>query len=134
MIAYIRPFCKSSHIYVHYFTICLYFAVTAQEGPGIVIVHPAGQDVELLCTVLRSSQEQVAWTINHGTPYRAIGLRNGRVAGYSANGTNLIVKNIMMNDDRNNTEYRCVIIRYSYSIIRQSDPAILYVAGEYQYI
>ena len=40
------------------------FTVTAQEGPGIVIVHPAGQDVELLCTVMTSNDnEQIAWLI-----------------------------------------------------------------------
>ena len=82
-----------------------------------------------------SSNEQVAWTINHGTPYALMGLLNGIVTGYSANGNNLIVENIMMNDDRNNTEYRCVIITQGTRIIlRQSDPTILYVAGEYQYV
>ena len=78
--------------------------------------------------------EQVAWTINHGTPYTLSGLRNGIVTGYSANGNNLIVENIMMNDDRNNTEYRCVIITQgTTTILRQSDPTILYVVGEYQF-
>ena len=116
-------------------TICFYFIVTAQEGPGIVIVQPAGQDVELLCTVMTSSNNEVAaWTINHGTPYRVTGLRSGVVTGYSANENNLIVENIMMNDDRNNTEYRCVITQgTTTTILRQSDPTILYVAGEYKY-
>ena len=112
------------------------FTVTAQEGPGIVIVHPAGQDVELLCTVMTSSNnEQVAWIIMHGTPYTVMGLRNDIVAGYSANGNNLIVENITMNDSRNNTEYRCVIITQGTTtpILRQSDPTTLHVAGEYQY-
>ena len=115
-------------------TICFYFTVATQEGPGIVIVHPADQGVELLCTVMISNDnEEAAWTINHGTPYRVTGLRNGIVAGYSANGNNLIVENIMMNDDRNNTEYRCVIITQgTTTILRQSDPTILYIAGEYQ--
>ena len=76
--------------------------------------------------------KRVAWTINHGTPYTVSGLRNGIVAGYSTNGNNLIVENIMMNDDRNNTEYRCVITTQgTTTILRQSDPTILYVAGEY---
>ena len=114
----------------------LQFTVTAQEGPGIVIVHPAGQDVELLCTVMTSSNsEAVAWTINHGTPYTVSGLLNGIVAGYSSNWNNLIVQNIMMNDDRNKTQYRCVIITVgTTTILRSSDTTILYVAGEYQYI
>ena len=69
--------------------------------------------------------------------YGTNSLQNGRVTGYSANLNNsLIVKNIMMNDDRNNTEYRCVIMTTQGAtaiIIRQSDPSILYVAGEYEY-
>ena len=78
--------------------------------------------------------EQVAWTINSGTPYTVSGLRNGIVAGYSTNGNNLVVKNIMMIDDRNNTEYRSVIITQgTTTILRESDSTILYVAGEYQY-
>ena len=81
-----------------------------------------------------SNNEQVAWTINHGTPYTVMGLRNGIVTGHSSNGNNLIVENIMMNDDRNNTEYRCVIITAGTTTIqRQSNPTILRVAGEYQY-
>ena len=113
-------------------TNCFYFTVIAQEGPGIVIIHPAGQDVELLCTVMTSNNnEAVAWTINYGTPYGVVGLLNGIVVGYSANGNNLIVENIMMNDDRNNTEYRCVIIRQgTTTILRWSDTTVLRVAGQ----
>ena len=82
-----------------------------------------------------ANNEQVAWTINHGTPYTVSGLRNSIVAGYSANGNNLIVKNIMMNDDRNNTEYRCVMITIgTTTMLRQSDLTSLYVASKYQYI
>ena len=110
-------------------------AVTAQEGPGIVIVHPAGQDVELLCTIMISNvSEATAWVISNGAPYRSNALLNGIVDGYSANGNNLIVENIMMNDDRNTTEYQCVIITVgTTTILRQSNRTFLYVAGEYQY-
>ena len=44
-----------------------------------------------------------------------------------------------MNDDRNDTEYSCVTVSSTVSqptaadIIDESDPTILYVAGEYQY-
>ena len=44
-----------------------------------------------------------------------------------------------MNDDRNDTEYSCVIVSSTVSqptitnIIDESDTTILYVAGEYQY-
>ena len=111
----------------------MYFTVAAQEGPGIVIVHPAGQDVELLCTVMRSGDnEVVAWLINHGGPYGVNAILNGLQAGYSTNRNNLIVENITTNDGRNNTEYSCVIITQdATTILRQSDRTILYVAGEY---
>ena len=44
-----------------------------------------------------------------------------------------------MNDDRNNTEYSCVIVSSGLSqpthanVIYESDPTILYVIGEYQH-
>ena len=112
--------------------IYFYFTVTAQEGPGIVIVHPTGQDVELLCTV---KSGRAAWLINYSKPYGMSALRNGILKGYSANAgsNNLIVKNVTMNDIRNNTEYRCGL-KEGISIIRQSDSTILYIAGEYHYI
>ena len=46
----------------------------------------------------------------------------------------------MMNDDRNVTEYSCVTIPSTVSqpsvanIYDESDPTILYVAGEYQHM
>ena len=45
----------------------------------------------------------------------------------------------MMNDDRNDTEYSCGTVLSTVSnptiadIFYESDPTILYVAGEYQY-
>ena len=86
------------------------FIVTAQEGPGIVIAHP-GQDVELLCTVTETSQT-TGWLVNNEGPYRISALRNDILTRYSAtlDNSNLIVENIMMNDSRNDSEYRCVIV------------------------
>ena len=110
------------------------YVVIAQEakGPGIVIVHPAGQDVELLCSVATPGAVQagVTWIINFNQ-YGVNSLSGGTLDGYSADITNsnLIVKNIVMNDDRNNTEYKCVIIM-SDMIVNDSDPTFLYVAGE----
>ena len=107
--------------------------MAAQEGPGTVIVRPAGQDVELLCSVATPGTPQVGvtWIINfnrHGVS----SLANGILDGYSAdiNSSNLIVKNIVMNDNRNNTEYMCVVIM-SDRVVNDSDPIFLYVAGEY---
>ena len=112
------------------------FTVAAQEGPGIVIAHP-GQDVELLCTVTENSASlTTGWLVNN-IPYRRSALRSGILAGYSGTlGGNLIVENIMMNDDRNGSDYRCVIVPAQgmitiHDVIDESDPTILYVAGEY---
>ena len=78
--------------------------------------------------------------MNNQGPYTINSLRNGILTGYNAtvNSSNLIVENIMMNDARNDSEYICVIIPAigwvaSYDIINESDPTILYVAGEYQH-
>ena len=110
--------------------------VAAQEGPGIVIAHP-GQDVELLCDVDPSESEMAAWIINNML-YTVQRIHNGIVTGYSSDGNNVVIKKILMNDDRNNTEYICVTISSTISypslsnIEDESDPTILYVAGEYQ--
>ena len=105
--------------------------MAAQEGPGIVIVRPAGQDVELLCSVAKPGAVQpgVTWIINDNQ-YTVASLSNGILDGYSAdiNSSHLIVKNIVMNDIRNNTECRCAIIM-SDTIADDSDPTFLYVAG-----
>ena len=114
--------------------------VAAQEGPGIVIAHP-GQHIELLCTVTSNTQAAwlAAWLINNVMgPYRLNAIRGGALAGYTGAGpdsNNLIVENIMMNDDRNGSDYRCVIVPSTGTpslgnIIEESDPTILYVAGE----
>ena len=92
-----------------------------------------------MCTVTPSDGQTAAWIIDNGRPYTVQQLRNGILDGYSTNGNNLIIENIMMNDDRNDTEYSCVTISSTVSrpsvadIIDESDPTILYVAGEYQY-
>ena len=66
-------------------------------------------------------------------PYGKSALRNGILAGYSSNGNNLLVQDIMMNDDRNNSYYICVVISLNdmFTIINESDPTFMYVAGEY---
>ena len=115
------------------------FTVTAQEGPHIVIAH-LGQDVELLCNVtVNSTWQTTGWLVNNNGPYRISSLRSGILTGHTAtlDNSNLIVENIMMNDGRNGSEYRCVVIpAYGGTtfadIIDESDPTILYVAGEYQ--
>ena len=113
------------------------YIVTAQEGPGTVIVYP-GQDVELLCTVTESSTSQTTgWLVNNEGPYRINAIRNGILTGYTAtlDSANLIVENVTINDVRNGSEYICVIIPAQgmvtvANIIDESDPTFLYVAGE----
>ena len=115
------------------------YTVTAQEGPGIVIAHP-GQDVELLCnvTAVTSMDHTTGWLVDNEGPYRINAIRNGILTGHAAtvNSNNLIVENIRMNDSRNGSEYRCVVIMLPRHmgaldmITDMSDPTILYVAGE----
>ena len=78
--------------------------------------------------------------MNNFGPYRINAIRNGILTGHTAtlDSSNLIVENIMMNDGRNGSEYRCVVIPAqglvtAFDIIDESDPTILYVAGEYQH-
>ena len=61
-------------------------------------------------------------------------LVNGIASGYSATlyGNNLIVKDIVMNDARNESCYYCVRARGTH-ILNESDPTFLYVAGKYAY-
>ena len=91
-----------------------------------------------MCTITPSDGQTAAWVINN-VMYTVQQLHNGILAGYSTNGNNLIIENIMMNDDRNDTEYSCVTVLSTVSqpsvadIIDESDPTILYVTGEYQH-
>ena len=88
---------------------------------------------------MTSGNQAAAWLVNNVGPYGRSALRNGILAGYTTtlSSNNLIVENIMMNDDRNGSNYQCVIISSTQNmptladIIDQSDPTILYVAGEY---
>ena len=62
--------------------------------------------------------------------YEVTALLNGTLTGYSSNGNNLTVQNIIMNDVRNGSNYNCVI-NITTAILRQSYPTTLYVTGEY---
>ena len=59
-----------------------------------------------------SGSQTAAWLVNNMGPYRVNSLRSGLPAGHTAElgSNNLIVENIMMNDDRNGSNYRCVIV------------------------
>ena len=80
-----------------------------------------------------SESQQVAWLVNNNGPYRVDSIRDGKLAGYAGgagpDSNNLIVENITMNDDRNGSDYRCVMVQAE-DPLKFSDPTILYVAGE----
>ena len=110
----------------------LIVAAREVKGPGIVIAHP-GQDIELLCT-LQLQFNNVAWLINYIGPYRINALHNGILPGYTAanlNSNNIVVKNIIMNDIRNDSHYICVIVSSQRKILKEGSTTWLYVAGKY---
>ena len=113
---------------------CMLFTVAAQEGPGIVIVHP-GENVELLCNL--TATVGITWRVN-GISYTLNELFSGQLTGHNTSGTNIIVENIMMNDVRNGTNYTCTQPQVPPIPDIVSDPTFLYVAGEhnslYRYI
>ena len=112
-------------------------AAQNDENASILIVHPAGQDVTLSYHLrLPSSDEIPGWMIDqisNGVSSIANGILGGR---YSADqfSNDLIIKNITMNDDRNDTRYKCVILRlddFRDEVVEYGNVTILYVAGEY---
>ena len=117
---------------MHIFYLCK-LSVTAQRH-SIVIALP-GKDAEILCNLTLSGDKIVAWLIRYSGPYTVKQLHDGVWHGYNSKGNNLIIENIMMNDDRNETEYQCVTVPSTATerIIDLSDSTILYVAGEYHY-
>ena len=108
----------------------LFLSGTTQEGPGTVIVLP-GQDVELLCN-LNFTGGFALWTINRESVYSPNELFIGRLPGYniSLDGRNIIIEDIMMNDDRNGSNYICIIPQAPPTPDIVSDPTILLVAGK----
>ena len=95
-----------------------------------------------MCNVTPSGSELVGWIIDQ-VARTLNAMHNGLVPGYTATlgSNNLIVQNIMMNDDRNDTEYWCAIVTVvegegnapsrTEVIWSSSEPTVLYVAGEY---
>ena len=119
------------------------FIVAAQNDVQhtILTVHPAGQNIELPCTLrqpVKENDELLGWIIDLSVVFGINFLSNGGVPGYSADvlSNNLIIKNITINDNRNTTEYHCVIYISvgtlgQEEIVEHSDVIILHVAGEY---
>ena len=90
-----------------------------------------------MCTATPYEGQTAAWLIDNGEIHTVQQLHNGILTGYSSNGNNLIIENIIVNDDRNDTEYICVTVLGAVSnptlndIFDESDPTILYIVGEY---
>ena len=111
------------------------YIADVQDMPTTVIAHP-GQNVELMCTVTADySNQTAAWVIQQMEPYSLQQLHNGILTGYSTNGNNLIIENIMMNDNRNDTEYNCVVVWKDdmQEILEMGHTIILFVMGECQH-
>ena len=84
----------------------------------------------------RSANETATWMIGQRGSYTVNSLVNGSLNGYSADihNNNLIIKNITKNDDRNETDYQCVIsiaTPGAFPATAKGNITILYVAGEY---
>ena len=115
------------HLYVY--TLIAIFTVGAQD---IVIAHP-GQDVELPCDVTGAGV--IAWQINGSSPAHILNdLFMGVVAGHNISGNNILVEDIMMNDVRNGSQYRCVVLMNRPDPNIEGNLTILYVAGECKYL
>ena len=86
---------------------------------------------------MTSDTQGVAWVINNLGPYRLNAIHGGILTGYTAalDSNNLIVENIMMNDVRDGSEYKCVIVPAQgivtlADIIEESNSTTLHVASE----
>ena len=97
---------------------------TIIQGPSDVIYFPGQGPVELTCNITGGV---AGWSINGSGAITLGAIDNGGIPGHSRSGTNLIV-----DSPQNNTEYACAIITNDGDII--SDPAFLYIAGEYLYM
>ena len=104
------------------------FTVAAQDI--VIIAHP-GQDVEIVCGI--GSGANILWRINESSSVHSLNdLFNGAVAGHTINGSNIVVEDIMMNDVRNGSQYRCEIVQVPPNPNIMGNVTILYVAGEYK--
>ena len=95
------------------------------EGPSTTIGFP-GQTAAFECRVTEGSGA-VIWRVN-GVNLAPLPLFNGVYPGFTISTDNLrriIVTDIVVNDNRNGSEFRCFL---SDGVI--SDPAFFYVAGK----
>ena len=103
------------------------FTVAAQD----IVISIPGQDVELMCDV--GTGPTVLWRINESSSTHPLNdLFNGAVAGHSASGSNIVIQNIMMNDVRNGSQYRCEVSQLPPDPNIIGNVTIMYVAGEYK--
>ena len=100
----------------------------AQEDPGVVIAYP-GQDAEIPCSINITDGTFASWMVN-GTHYTLAQLFTGQLVGHNISGRNIVVENIITNDVRNGTEYRCIVSQIPPTPDIISEPIFLHVAGE----
>ena len=89
-----------------------------------------GQNVEFECNVTEGSGA-VQWDVN-GLTFNPLQLFFGNLPGHTINTDNqrnIIVTNIVENDSRHGSVYRCFLVGPPIVV---SDPAFLYVAGKYK--
>ena len=90
-----------------------------------------------MCTVTPSENQTAVWVIDNGRIHTVQQLHNGILAGYSSDGNNLVIENIMMNDDRNGTKYACATVLRNtnrptiVNLVNESNQTVLYVIGKY---
>ena len=143
MLLYCISHCNLYHLHViimlavnNFMIYCFIATVLQSSSTVIVIAHP-GQNVELLCNATPSGGQTAAWIIDNGELFTVKQLHNGVWPGYNSEGNNLIIENIMMNDDRNDTKYSCGVVLSTLrnptqaDMTDESNTTILYVAGEY---
>ena len=110
------------HLSVYYL-----FTVSAQD----IVISIPGQDVELMCDV--GTGPTVLWRINESSSVHTLNdLFNGAVAGHGVRGSNIVIQNIMMNDVRNGSQYRCEVSQLPPDPNIIGNVTIMYVAGEYK--
>ena len=95
-----------------------------------VVIGCPSQNVTLSCSLASESTNEatIGWSVGHVGPHGVSTIQNGIMSGYSASlKGELIIRNVMTNDNRNQTEYQCWIMQ---NRTIRGNPIALYVAGE----
>jgi len=99
----------------------LQFTGAIIQGPSDVIYFPGQDPVQLTCEI---SEGATGWSVDDSPTVSLSDIERGGLPGHSRNGTSIVVDIPV-----NNTEYVCVAIIDDGNV--RSDPAFLYIAGEF---